>query len=307
MVALSLIVLGKALFHADFRSDLPTIVPALAVALEHTAPQRQLSLLQRIQRAPHHYTPEMSEAVQILNTFASRLIENRRQLGPDSSDLLSLLIFPSELGSDDMLNDEQLLEMVLVILIAGHSAIASALAWSWYLLAVQQESRRRMELELQEVLAGRTPQAADMPRLRYTLMVLHETIRLYPPVWMLSPRVALEDDEIGGFRIPAQSSIVISPYIVHRHPDYWDRPELFDPERFASPTPPAWYPFGAGPWGCIGSQFGLLEARVVLAMVSQRYRMELAPDHSVAMEPEVSLRPRNGLWVTLHHRDDYDA
>lgn len=299
MVRLSLGILGTTLFNTDLSDDLDTIVPALTVSLMYAAPQRHVSSMQRLRRSPADIDPALPEAVRTLEEFAGRLIDERRRAGQDHGDLLSLLVFTRDDATGGTVTDAQLVEMVLVVLIAGHSAIASALTWSWYLLAQHPQAEGRLQAELDAALGGRDATAADLPKLRYTSMVLQEAMRLYPPVWLLQPRVALGPDEIGGYYIPARSMVLMSPYVLHRHPDFWEQPDEFQPERFAKPTPDAWFPFGAGPWGCIGSQFGLLEARLALATVAQRYRLALVPGHPVELEPEVSLRPRYGLRMMV--------
>src|SRR5205823_677849 len=174
-------------------------------------------------------------------------------------------------------------------------------AWTFYLLGQHPAAARRLQAEVDAVLDGRPPTLADVPRLTYTLMVFQEALRLYPPGWIIS-RTPRQDDTIGGYHIPTGSTVVISQYVLHRHPDYWDRPLRFDPERFADRGAPAYFPFAAGPRVCIGNNFALLEARLVIATVAQRYRLELVPGHPVEPEPLVTLRPRHGLLMTLRPR-----
>jgi cytochrome P450 len=157
---------------------------------------------------------------------------------------------------------------------------------------------RRLRQELDEVLDGRPPTVDDLPKLPYTTMVIQETLRLYPAAWMIG-RMPLGDDEIGGYHIPAGSTVWMSQYVTHRHPDFWEEPNGFDPERFRDHPPPAYFPFGAGPRVCIGNNLALLEARLVIATVLQRLRLELLPEHPVEPEPLVTLRPRYGVHVTL--------
>ena len=154
------------------------------------------------------------------------------------------------------------------------------------------------------VLGGRSPSFEDLPTLVYTRMVIDETLRLYPPVWIVS-RKALEDDEIGRYHVPAGSRLMLSPYVTHRRAELWENPERFDPERFASGSSSggqryAYYPFGGGPRQCIGNNLALMQATLVVSAVSQRYRLALVPGQEVRAQPKATLKPLPGVWITLH-------
>ena len=203
------------------------------------------------------------------------------------------------------MNDQQVRDEVITLLIAGHETVSTALTWTWYLLSQHPEVERRLLTELDEVLGGHVPTVGHLAKLSYTHMVLEEALRLYPPAWIFG-RKAIADDEIGGYFIPANSMIVLSPYMTHRHPAFWENPEVFEPERFtpersASRPHHAYFPFGGGPRTCIGSNFALMEMQLILATVAQRYRLRLVPGHQVEPEALLSLRPRCGLPMTLHH------
>jgi len=241
-----------------------------------------------------------------LDEAVYRLIAGRRRSGEDTGDLLSMLLAARDEETGEGMSDRQLRDEVVTILIAGYETTADALAWTWYLLGTHPEAGARLHAELAAVLAGRVPAVEDLPQLPYTRMVLQEAMRLYPPAWGLL-RQAREDDEIRGYRIPARARIVISQYVVHRHPGFWEEPEQFDPERFApgraaSRPPFAYFPFGGGQRMCIGNNFAMMEAQLILATVAQRYRLDLVPGHPVEPEPLITLRPRHGVLVTLHDR-----
>ena len=192
------------------------------------------------------------------------------------------------------------------MLIAGHETVASALAWTWYLLAGAPEVEAKLHEEVDRVLAGRPPTADDLPKLPITGMIFDEALRLYPPAWIIT-RKALADDEIGGYHIPAGTLVVTSPYVTQRDARFWDSPDAFDPERFSperSVGRPrfAYYPFGGGPRLCIGNHFALVEAGLVIAAVAQRYSLRLVPGQQIAVEPSVTLRPKHGLMMTLLRR-----
>lgn len=221
-------------------------------------------------------------------------------------DLLAMFMAARDPETGQGMTGQQLRDEVITTLIAGHETVASALAWTWHLLAQNPEAEARLHAELAEVLDGRPVTADDLPQLPYTQAVFEEALRLYPPAWIIT-RKALADDEVCGYRIPAGSLVVTSPYVTHHLPQYWDDPEAFRPERFlpekAAERPRfAFYPFGGGPRLCIGNQFAMVEAGIIIATVAQRYRLRPVPGHPVEAEPGVTLRPKHGLMMTLERR-----
>jgi cytochrome P450 len=206
----------------------------------------------------------------------------------------------------EQMTDAQFRDEVMTIFLAGHETTASALSWTWYLLSIHPDVRARMHEELDRVLAGRPPTIEDLSQLAYTKQVVQEALRLYPPAWVVG-RCPTEDDRIGGYFIPAGSLVFTCPWVTHRHPDFWEGPEGFDPERFAPQRVAerprfAYFPFGGGPRQCIGNTFALVEAQLVLATVAQRWRLDLVPGTRVQPEALITLRPRGGLPMTLHRR-----
>lgn len=226
--------------------------------------------------------------------------------GRGEVDLLAMFMAARDPETGQGMTEQQLRDEVITTVIAGHETVASALAWTWHLLAQNPEAEARLHAELAEVLGGRPVTADDLARLPYTQAVFEEALRLYPPAWIITRR-ALADDEVCGYRIPAGSLVVTSPYVTHHLPQYWDDPEAFRPERFlpekAAERPRfAFYPFGGGPRLCIGNQFAMVEAGIIIASVAQRYRLRPVAGHPVEAEPGVTLRPRHGLLMTLEKR-----
>ena len=182
-----------------------------------------------------------------------------------------------------------------------------ALTWTWYLLSQHPEVRHRLEEEIDSVLDGRPPEYTDLVHLPYTRRVIDEAMRLYPPAWGFS-RQALSDDRIGGFHLPRGWLVFVLPYVLHRLPAFWDNPDVFDPDRF-SPERNAdrprfvYLPFGAGPRQCIGNQFALLEAQLIVATLAQIYRLRLVPGHRVEPWPLITLRPRFGMPMVIEARE----
>ncbi|MFE5332650.1 cytochrome P450 [Embleya sp. NPDC056575] len=243
-------------------------------------------------------------------TFLARvvgmLVASRRYTGPPTdrpADLLDAMLGARD-AHGDALSDRELHDQVLTMVMAGHETTAKALSWTVHLLDRHPEAAAAVRAELAEVLAGRPPRAADLPRLELTRRCLEEAIRLYPPVWLISRRAAA-DDVLGGRHVPEGTLVCISPWTLHRHPAVWEDPELFRPERFtttarAARPAHAYVPFGGGPRVCIGQSFALTEAVLVLATVLQRLELRGVAGHPVVPEALVTLRPRDGLLMTAH-------
>jgi cytochrome P450 len=243
-----------------------------------------------------------------IDGIVGHIIEARRSQAGDHADFLSMLLEARDEETGEGLTDQQIRDQVMTMLMAGHETTAKALTWTFYLLDGNRDALARLEAEVAEVLGGRTPTVADLPRLRYTAMVLQEALRLYPPVWIIS-RMALADDEIGGYHIAAGTLVLVSPYALHRKRECWDNAEEFRPERFSPEAsegrhPFALFPFSGGPRQCIGKNFATVETQLVLASIAQRFRLLMVPGHAVEPEALVTLRPRYGLPVTLQERSE---
>jgi cytochrome P450 len=242
----------------------------------------------------------------VLRGAVDHVISERRRRPSDGADLLSMLMSARDEETGEAMTDEQLRVEVTTFLLAGQETTSLALTWTWYLLSQHAGAQRRLEEELDAVLNGRPPEYADLVSLPYTRMVIDEALRLYPPAWGFS-RQALADDELGGFHLPRGWLVFVIPYVLHRLPAFWQDPEAFDPERFlpergADRPKFAYLPFGAGPRQCIGNQFALVEAQLVVATLAQRYRLHLAPRHNAEPWPLITLRPRFGMPMIVERR-----
>jgi cytochrome P450 len=242
----------------------------------------------------------------VLHGAVDHVISQRRRTPSDNADLLSMLLSARDEETGETMTDEQLRVEVLTFLLAGQETTSLALTWTWYLLSQHAGAQRRLEQELDTVLNGRRPEYADLVHLPYTRMVIDEAMRLYPPAWGFS-RQALADDDLGGFHLPRGWLAFVIPYVLHRLPAYWQDPEGFDPERFlperSADRPKFVYlPFGAGPRQCIGNQFALIEAHLILATLAQGYRLHLVPRHRVEPWPLITLRPRFGMPMIIEPR-----
>jgi cytochrome P450 len=305
MMHVALQIVAKAMFGAEVGDRADDLAQATLTVLDHiVARARTFGLTPTFlpTAANRHYWRSMK----VLDDAVNRTIAERRKAGP-ADDLLSMLMQAQDAETGHRMTDQNLRDEVMTMLIAGHETVASALAWTWYLLGEHPEEAANLHAELADVLGGRTPTADDLPALRYTDMVFSEALRLYPPAWIIT-RKALEDDDIGGYRIPANSLVVTSPYVTQRLGQYWPEPEAFEPGRFTAAEIAmrprfAYYPFGGGPRLCIGNHFAQVEAAVVISMVAQRYTLRPVPGHPVEVEPGVTLRPKHGLVMTLHRRE----
>jgi cytochrome P450 len=313
LARLTLQILGRCLFSRDLADEADAVGRALTVVLHHTI-ERVQKLLPIPIGVPTPKNLRFRTALRALDQVVMSLIDERRRAaqGGDGDagggDLLAMLLAARDEESGEGLDDRQLRDEVMTLLLAGHETTAMALAWTFYLLSLHPAARRTLEEELAATLAGRPPTLEDLPRLRYTRMVLEESMRLYPPAWVIT-RSAEAEDEIGGFRIPAGGIVLVSPYVTHRDPVLWENPEGFDPERFAPERERerdhpryAYFPFGGGPHLCIGAGFAMMEATIILATVAQNLRLDLQPGRPVTVEPLVTLRPSPGIWVTARPR-----
>jgi cytochrome P450 len=302
MVHLTLKIIGKALFNIDFHDELDAVAEAVKTMVADLG-RFAGTLFAKTYPVDAERNRRFDAALQTVDDLVHRVIDERRRNSETVGDLFSVLLSHRDKQSGKALNDRQVRDEVVTMLLAGHVTTANMLTWAWYLLSEHRAIEAELHRELSRALGGRLPAARDIPALPYTRMVLQETLRLYPPVWFMS-RGAVADDEVGGYQIPANATIVISPYLVHRHPAYWTNPEQFNPERFApedmADRPSfAYLPFAAGHHVCIGNHLALLEGQLVLATIAQKYKLRLAPGAVVEPEPALTLRVRDRLPMIL--------
>jgi cytochrome P450 len=299
MMRLTLSIVGQALFSMDLSHETSTVGPAVTTLVKLLgdylyAPFPPLSI-------PTPRNRRMLAAQRELDQVVTSIIARRRQQNVDTGDLLSMLLLARDEETGQGMRDRQVRDEVMTLLNAGHETTANALVWTWYLLSQHPEVERRLYDELDQVLAGNLPTIEHLPDLKYTRMVLEETLRFYPPFCVIS-RKAIADDELEGYHIPANSMILVSPYATQHHPDFWPDPERFTPEREAACPHYAHFPFAGGPRLCIGSNFAMMEAQLVLATIAQRYQLRLVPGHPVEPQMLVTLRSKYGLHMTIHRR-----
>jgi cytochrome P450 len=305
MMALTQAIIVKTMFSTDLGATAdvvnrtwPIINRRIGETFWSTKLETQLPLPanRRFRRALHE-----------LETVVYRIIADRRRNRRDEPDLLSMFLSARDEETGVGMTDRQLRDEVMTMLLAGHETTSLALSWTYYLLSQHPEVERNIADEVDRVVAGRRPTFADVDQLTCTRRAIEESLRLYPPAWGFS-RLALGDDEIGGYRVPKGSLVYLIPFVIHRRPRLWPDPERFDPDRFASGHEAArprfaYIPFGGGPRGCIGNQFAMVEAQLIVAAVARRYRIELVPGQNIRAEPLITLRPAPGIRAKLFKRN----
>lgn len=302
---LTLTVAGKALFSLDLGAEASALGDAFTQMSEYIN-YRFGQLFPPPLFIPTRHNRQLRQARRTLDQVIYRMIQERRQRGEDKGDFLSMLMLAKDEDTGEGMTDEQVRNEISLMMFAGHETTAVALTWAFYLLSQHPAAEDKLHAELAEVLSERTPTVQDLPSLRYTRRVIEETLRLYPPALGVN-RQSVEADEIGGYRLPANASVSLIFYNVHRDPRFWEAPEQFEPERFTPERsverhPFAYLPFGGGPRQCIGSTFALTEAQLVLACIAQRCRLRLAPGHPVKPNPIFTLRTSHGLPMYLEWR-----
>jgi cytochrome P450 len=310
MTELALVIIGDVLFGVDLWSDAAQMAKAAQSALK-VLKKRVAALAPLPLWVPTGDNRRFNGAMRLLNDRISEIVERKRSTGEQGTSFLAMLMTARDAETGTMMSDRQLHEEILGMLQQGHDTVGEALAWTWYLLSLHPEVERKLHLEVAHAIGDRVPVVADLQRLPFAHMVLQESLRVYPPVWVI-PRDAIADDEVGGCHVPAGSTILLSPYITHRHPDFWENPEAFDPERFL-PAPSrerprhAYFPFGGGPRLCMGVDMAMMEMTLILAMVVQRYRIHLVSCHREEPDCVLDMIPRHRVRATLHAQNRVPA
>ncbi len=304
MNQLALRIAGETLFSTDVTGEAGEIGTSMLGVLTQFN-RLVASPLPWPERWPTPANLRFWRGVRTLHRVVDGLIAERRGRSEQPADLLGLFMDARDPETGEGMTDRQLRDEALTMLLAGHETTANGLSWTLHLLAQYPDAARRVEAELDRVLAGRLPTAADYGALTFTHQVVQESLRLYPPVWLLARR-AMADDVLSGYHVPRGSLVFMSQYAIHRDPRLWSDPEGFDPDRFAPDAPApgrfAYFPFSRGQRQCIGDHFAQMEMVLVLATLLQRYRLASVPGHPVVPEPSVTLRPRDGLRMRLSPR-----
>lgn len=306
MMGLTLEVAVRTLFGTTLPGEAETVGRAMTFLMRYS-----LSRARAPWQIPRHWpTPKNRRAnreFEFMDSLVYRIIKERqgRNGGHANSDLLSLLVAAMDEDGTQM-TAKQLRDETMTLFVAGHETTALTLAWTWYLLSENPEAEAKLHEELKQVLGGRSPEPADIERLPYLHAVVQESLRVYPPAYIMA-RTSIAATNIGGYDFPEGSTLLAAQWVSHRDRRYFDEPEKFRPERWLDGLEErlpggAYYPFGDGPRRCIGQGFALLESQLVLAEIAQKFRFKLVPGTPVIPEPLVTLRPQHGIAMTIHKR-----
>jgi cytochrome P450 len=304
MMRLTLRIVGHTLMSTELGGDVNTIGRAIEVVLDYTNEIEAFLFLPSW--LPTRGKIRTRRAVAELDEVVYRLIGERRASGDYGTDLLGMLMAATDESDDSQMTDRQLRDEVMTLILAGHETTANALTWTWHLLGQHPEVAAALRRELDEVLGDRLPTLADVKQLPYTEAVIKESMRIYPPVWMIE-RQAIGADTIGGYPIAPDTLVAVSPWTLHRDPSIYPDPERFDPGRFLGDAGAerhryAYLPFGGGPRTCIGNSFALMEATIVLATLAGRFDVTPISKQAVLPQPSVTLRPASPIRARVQRR-----
>ena len=306
MKRLSMAITGKTLFNVDVESEAAELAEALFTVMSATRFNNLLLVSKVLERLPLPPNRRFRQAAKRLDGYIYQMIAERRAKPSDQPDLLSVLVRLSE-EKPRMMNDKKIRDQILTFFVAGHETVATALTWTWYLLAKNPEVNRKLHAEIDELLKERLPEVVDVENMPYAKMVFAESMRLYPPVWIIG-RHAIREVRIDGLVIPKGSYVHVSQFLMHRDPRYFPEPERFNPERWKADAIAArpkfsYFPFGGGGLQCIGEGFAWMQGVLVIATVASRWRMQLVPGSRIELEPQLTLRSRYGMPMKLHKRE----
>lgn len=305
MMALTLSIVSNALFSSEVGGVAADVAAAMKAILESFS-FMLLPGSRHLERFPVLPVVRKSRsAMRRLDEIVRGIIRSRIASGRPHDDLLGLLL-DARYEDGAPMSEQQIRDEVLTIFLAGHETTANALAWTFYLLDRHPAADEVLQQEIRGTLSGRLPELEDVERLTFARSVFAESLRLYPPAWALGRR-AVAEHQAGSYRLQAGTIVVLSPYVTHRHPEFWPDPERFDPSRHtpsSSAARPkfAYFPFGGGPRVCIGERFAWMEGVLVLATLARRWRFRVVDPASVEPQAVITLRPRGGLRVRLEAR-----
>jgi cytochrome P450 len=306
MMRLTLAIVGKTLFDTDVEAHARDVGAAMTAVMESFW-TLMLPFAHLIERLPVPRLRRSRAARAELDAIIYRMIAERRRSPGDRGDLLSMLLEAQdeeglERPQDRGMTDLQVRDEAMTIFLAGHETTANALTWTWYLLSGAPDVEARLHDEVDRVLGGKLPTVADIGSLPFVERVVTESMRLYPPAWIVGRRT-IEPYPIDEYLLPERALVLFSPYIVHRDARYFPEPDRFLPDRWtpelkASLPPFAYLPFGGGPRRCIGESFAWMEMVLVLSTLAQRWRLSLVPGYPVVPQASVTLRTKHGMKMT---------
>ena len=303
MMQLTLCIVGRTLFSADVTDEADEIGQAMTTVTQ-LFNFLLLPFSELLEKLPIPHSRRFHRARDTFNSVIFRMIDERRRSGEDKGDLLSMLLSARDEDDSGVMTDQQIRDEALTLFLAGHETTANALTWTWMLLSKNPEKASKLHEELDAVLGGRTPNFEDIPRLVYAERIIAESIRLYPPAWTVG-RLAVEDHEFGGYKVPKGALLLASPWVMHHDKRFWTKAEAFLPERWEALSVKEasqsfnYFPFGGGVRRCIGEGFAWAEGVLLLSTIAQHWRLELVPVQKIGLNPMITLRPKYGMRMRL--------
>ena len=309
MTRLTLRIVAKTLFASDVTQEADEVGRSLTTLVE-LFNLLLLPFSEVLEKLPFPQSIRLKRARKSLDAIIYKIIDERRRDGRDHGDLLSMLLQARDEDDGGQMTDEQVRDEALTLFLAGHETTANALTWTWYLLSQNPDVEEILHEELTRVLGNRLPTIDDVPNLNYTEHVLSESLRLFPPAWAVG-RMATEPHEVGGYEIPAGSTVLASQYMLHRDPRFWDSANKFMPERWQSQSVKEagqkfiYFPFGAGVRRCIGESFAWSEGILLIATIARKWKLRIDPSQEVAAKPLITLRPKFGMKMKITQTDRF--
>ncbi|WP_020539097.1 cytochrome P450 [Lewinella cohaerens] len=303
MVRMSTGIAAKTMFNVDLHKDAQEINRSLDDVMKLFG-RITLPFAEYLLKLPLPGTIRFFKAKAKLDETIYNIIDERRRNPVNNGDLLSLLL--QSQTEEGGMSDQQVRDEALTLFLTAFDTTSLALTWTWYLLSQNPEVEAKLHEELDQVLGGRTPTMEDYPRLKYTRMVFGESMRLYPPIYIIS-RQAIEDFSVGDYIVPAGSIVLLSPYLIHHDARFHPEPEQFNPVAWnersgGQQSRYEYFPFSVGPRSCIGQHYAWLEGVLVLSSIAQSWRAQVAPNHKVEAEQLLNLRPKNGMMMHIKRR-----
>ncbi len=303
LTELTLRIALRNLFGTDADGELNTLIPAINEVNDQIKLASTFLPIHMPKWAPTPKRLRFRAGLRVIDAFIYRIIQERRAKPGGQSDIVALLLRARDDETGEQMDDLQLRDELVTMLNAGHDTVTDAIGWTMVLLAQHPECRAQVRQEVARVLGGKRPTPQTLTEMPLLGRVFHESLRLHPPAWAFA-RTSIEEDQIGPYRIPAGILVIISPYVLHHSPRFWERPGVFDPDRFLPERSDhrhkyAFLPFGTGPRKCIGAGLVAIEAPLVLAAILQKFDFELKDKMEVRPDPRISLRPKGTVWLKL--------
>lgn len=307
MMRLTLQIVGKTLFSANVSDDTDEVGKAMTTLVE-LFDYLLMPYAELLEKLPLPYSKRFRKAKISLDAIIYEFINERRKSGEDKGDLLSMLLIAQDEDDGGQMTDIQLRDECLTLFLAGHETTANALTWTWYLLSQNPEAEAKFYEEIDTVLGNRQIVPEDYQKLKFTEAVLAESMRIFPPAWGVG-RLAMQEHELGGYKIPAKSPVLMSMFVLQHDERFWKDAESFKPERFLSENAIKeagnkfiYFPFGGGVRRCIGEQFAWMEGVLLLATLGRKWKFNLNSNQKIVPQPMITLRSKYGMKMRIEKR-----